>query len=40
VLEIWGRKNSVNVQKVLWCCGELGIPFRRYDAGSLFGGTR
>jgi glutathione S-transferase len=40
VLEIWGRKNSVNVQKVLWCCGELGLPFRRHDAGGLFGGTR
>lgn len=40
MLEIWGRANSVNVQKVLWCCGELGIEFRRYDAGGLFGGTR
>jgi glutathione S-transferase len=39
VLEIWGRKNSMNVQKVLWCCEELGIPFRRHDAGGLFGGT-
>lgn len=25
---------------MLWCCGELGIPFRRYDAGGLFGGIR
>jgi glutathione S-transferase len=39
VLEVWGRKNSFNVQKVLWCCEELGIPFRRHDAGGLFGGT-
>jgi glutathione S-transferase len=39
VLEIWGRKNSLNVQKVLWCCEELEIPFRRRDAGGLFGGT-
>jgi glutathione S-transferase len=39
MLEIWGRKNSFNVQKVLWCCEELGIPYRRYDAGGLFGGT-
>ena len=23
MLEIWGRKNSFNVQKVLWCCEEL-----------------
>ncbi len=40
MLEIWGRKNSFNVQKVLWCCEELEIPFRRYDAGGLFGGTQ
>ncbi len=39
MLEVWGRKNSVNVQKVLWCCEELGIPFRRHEAGGLFGGT-
>jgi glutathione S-transferase len=40
VLEVWGRKNSVNVQKVLWCCEELEIPFRRHNVGGLFGGTR
>lgn len=39
MLEVWGRKNSYNVQKVLWCCEELEIPFRRHDAGGLFGGT-
>ena len=39
MLEIWGRKNSMNVQKVLWCCEELGISFRRHDVGGLFGGT-
>lgn len=39
MLEVWGRKNSFNVQKVLWCCEELEIPFRRHDAGGLFGGT-
>jgi glutathione S-transferase len=39
VLEVWGRKNSFNVQKVLWCCEELEIPFRRHDVGGLFGGT-
>ncbi len=39
MLEVWGRKNSVNVQKVLWCCEELGLPFRRHEAGGLFGGT-
>ncbi|HEY8610000.1 MAG TPA: glutathione S-transferase N-terminal domain-containing protein [Roseomonas sp.] len=36
-LRIWGRANSVNVQKVLWCCGELGLGFERIDAGLQFG---
>ncbi len=39
MIRIWGRKNSVNVQKVLWCCDELGIPYERVDAGGAFGGT-
>ena len=39
MLEVWGRNNSFNVQKVLWCCEELEIPFQRYDAGGLYGGT-
>ena len=33
MLKIWGRANSVNVKKVLWCVGELGLPFERIDAG-------
>lgn len=37
MLTIWGRANSINVQKVLWCCGELSLPFRRVDAGGPFG---
>ena len=37
MLKIWGRKNSINVQKVLWCCGELKLPFERIDAGMQFG---
>jgi glutathione S-transferase len=37
MLKIWGRKNSINVQKVLWCCGELALPFERVDAGMAFG---
>jgi glutathione S-transferase len=36
-LTIWGRKNSVNVQKVLWCCHELDLAYRRIDAGMAFG---
>jgi len=37
MLKIWGRKNSINVQKVLWCCGELDLEFERIDAGMEFG---
>jgi glutathione S-transferase len=33
MLKIWGRVNSVNVKKVLWCVGELHLPFERIDAG-------
>jgi glutathione S-transferase len=37
MLKIWGRTNSINVQKVLWCCGELGLDYERIDAGLAFG---
>jgi glutathione S-transferase len=33
MLTIWGRTNSINVQKVLWCCAELGLEYKRIDAG-------
>ena len=33
MIKIWGRNNSINVQKVLWCCDELKIPYQRVDAG-------
>jgi glutathione S-transferase len=36
-LTIWGRANSVNVQKVLWCAEELGLSYQRIDAGMAFG---
>jgi glutathione S-transferase len=36
-LRLWGRVNSVNVQKVLWCCQELDLPYERIDAGMQFG---
>lgn len=39
MLKIWGRNNSVNVQKVLWCAGELGLHYQRIDAGLQFGGN-
>lgn len=37
MLKIWGRNNSVNVQKPLWCCEELGLRYQRMDAGAAFG---
>ncbi len=40
MLKIWGRNTSSNVQKVLWCCGELAIPFERVDIGGPFGGNQ
>ena len=33
MLTIYGRTNSVNVQKVLWCLAELELPYTRIDAG-------
>src|SRR5262249_48999100 len=40
MLKIWGRASSSNVQKVLWCCAELELPFERVDVGGPFGGNR
>jgi glutathione S-transferase len=37
MLKIWGRVNSINVQKVMWAVGELKIPHERVDAGMAFG---
>jgi glutathione S-transferase len=37
MLVIWGRNNSVNVQKVLWCCEEMALAYERIDAGGAFG---
>jgi len=36
-LTIWGRPNSVNVQKVMWCLAELELPYSRIDAGMQYG---
>jgi len=38
MLRIWGRKNSINVQKVMWAVAELGLRHERIDAGGPFGG--
>ena len=37
MLKIWGRVNSVNVQKVMWAVAELGLEHERIDAGLEFG---
>jgi glutathione S-transferase len=37
VLKIYGRLNSVNVQKVVWCADELGVAYERIEAGGKFG---
>jgi glutathione S-transferase len=40
MLKVLGRNNSSNVQKVLWCLDELGLPFEREDVGGAFGRNR
>jgi glutathione S-transferase len=37
MLELWGRTSSLNVQKALLCLEELGLAYRRKDAGMEFG---
>jgi glutathione S-transferase len=39
-ITIWGRANSVNVQKVLWCLHELDLAYQRVDAGMAYGKNR
>jgi len=44
MMRLWGRKSSINVQKVLWCLAELGlqegVDLERIDAGLHFGQNR
>lgn len=37
MLTIWGRMNSINVQKPVWAAEELGLKYVRHDAGMAFG---
>ncbi|MBM7059214.1 glutathione S-transferase [Pseudomonas sp. UL073] len=37
MLKIWGRKNSSNVRKALWCAEEAGVAYEALDAGGAFG---
>jgi glutathione S-transferase len=39
LLTVWGRKTSSNVQALMWCIGELDLPYERHDAGHRYGGT-
>jgi glutathione S-transferase len=40
-MQLYGRRSSINVQKVVWCLAELGLAegrdYRRIDAGLEFG---
>lgn len=37
MLKIWGRPNSINVQKVMWTAAELGLEFEQEVAGMAHG---
>jgi glutathione S-transferase len=39
MLTVWGRRSSSNVQALMWCIGELGLPFQRHDVGHRYGGN-
>ena len=39
MLIIWGRHTSSNVEKLLWACTEMGVPFERRDMAGKFGFT-
>lgn len=39
MITVWGRRNSVNVQKVMWALSELGQPYDRHDVGGSFGSS-
>jgi glutathione S-transferase len=41
MIRVLGRSSSSNVQKVLWCCGELGVVFTHEpEYGGQYGRTR
>ena len=39
MIQIWGRPNSINTQKVFWCCDELNLKYDEIPAGRGFGPT-
>jgi glutathione S-transferase len=38
MLKVWGRRNSSNVQKVMWLIAELGLPNEHVSVGGKYGG--
>ena len=38
MLTVYGRKSSLNLQKVMWLVGELGLDHRHVELGGSFGG--
>ncbi|HEV2594636.1 MAG TPA: glutathione S-transferase family protein [Sphingomicrobium sp.] len=38
MIRIWGRANSTNVKKVLWCAEECGLDYQLTELGGKFGG--
>jgi glutathione S-transferase len=38
MLTVWGRRNSFNLQKVMWLVGELELPHTHIPAGGSYGG--
>ena len=39
MITVHGRRNSINVQKVMWTVGEIGLDHTRLDVGGAFGGN-
>jgi len=37
MITVWGRDNSTNVKKVLWCLEELAVPYQSIPAGGKYG---
>ena len=40
MIRLLGRQTSGNVQKVIFCLEELGVPYTREDYGRQFGNTQ
>ena len=38
MITVWGRRSSINVQKVLWALAEANVEFERVTVGGSFGG--